>query len=177
MAVGCGVALRLKHRFSIDHSLRARVAREEWQRILRIYVVAVICLIGVLWLTRPEALFSLVMRRPQLWLLVMIAYPLISVFPQELIYRAFFFERYRPLFGRGNAMWLGSAVAFSFGHIVFHNMPAVALTLIGGWLFAQTYARTNSLRAVLAEHALYGWAIFTVGYGEFFFDGTMRLFR
>jgi len=74
-------------------------------------------------------------------------------------------------------MIIANAVAFSVGHVVFHNWPAVALTLLGGWLFANTYERTSSLRLVAVEHALYGCAVFTIGYGAFFFEGTLRLFR
>ena len=74
-------------------------------------------------------------------------------------------------------MIMASAAVFGFGHIVFRNWPAVALTFAGGWLFATTYRRTSSLVLVSAEHALYGCAIFTIGYGQYFFDRYLWLFR
>jgi membrane protease YdiL (CAAX protease family) len=107
----------------------------------------------------------------------MFAYPLVSVLPQELAYRVYFFQRYAPLFGSKSGMIAASAIVFGFGHIVFHNWPAVVLTLLGGLLFAKTYRRTSSLLLVSFEHALYGWAVFTIGYGEFLVEGTLRLFR
>lgn len=73
-------------------------------------------------------------------------------------------------------VWV-AAVVFAFGHIVFGNWLAVVLTGIGGWLFGTTYRRTASLGLVAVEHALYGCAIFTIGYGQFFLDGTLRLLR
>jgi membrane protease YdiL (CAAX protease family) len=74
-------------------------------------------------------------------------------------------------------MIAASATAFGFGHIIFHNWTAVALTLPGGLLFGKTYRRTSSLLAVSVEHALYGCAVFTIGYGKFLYEGTLSLFR
>jgi len=36
----------------------------------------------------PEFLFSLVRRQPLFWALIMLLYPLVSVCPQEFLYRA-----------------------------------------------------------------------------------------
>jgi len=177
MAVGCGFALRWRHKISLRDLIRPPVPAREWRRVLILYAIAVPGLVALLWLINPAALFSLMRDPTKIWLLVMVAYPIVSVFPQELIYRAFFFERYRPLFGSGLGMVISTALLFAFGHIVFHNWPAVVLTGFGGWLFATTYRRTSSLLLVSVEHALYGCAIFTIGDGHYFFDGTMRLFR
>jgi membrane protease YdiL (CAAX protease family) len=177
MAGGCGLVLHWRYKTAMRDLLRTRVPGLEWRRIVIIYAVAIPCLIWLLWAMKPAALFSLICRHPAIWLLVMFAYPVISVLPQELIYRAFFFERYRPLFGRSVGMVAANAVTFSIGHVLFHNWPAVILTLFGGCLFARTYQRTSSLLLVSVEHALYGCAVFTIGYGEFFFEGTLRLFR
>jgi uncharacterized protein len=176
-AAGCWLALNQRYDIRVRDRWHGNSRNIGWSKMLLIYFVAIAALIGALVLFRPEALFALIHNHLRIWVLVMFAYPLLSVFPQELIYRAFFFERYRPLFGSGGAMVFASATVFSFAHIVFHNWPAVVLTFIGGWLFARTYQRTASLLAVCIEHTLYGCAIFTVGYGEFFFEGTLKLFR
>jgi hypothetical protein len=47
------------------------------------------------------------------------------------------------------------------------------LTLIGGWFFAETYARTRSMRLVWLEHALYGCLVFTIGLGDYFYHGNV----
>jgi len=177
MAALCWLALNRLHQIAVMDLLKTRVAPGEWRRILSVNVAAIPVLIILLWLLRPAALFGLVLGHPKIWLLVMFAYPILSVFPQELIYRAFLFKRYHPLFGHGFGMIVASAAAFGFGHIVFHNWPAVALTFIGGLLFARTYQRTSSLIAVAAEHALYGCTVFTIGYGAYFYEGTLRLLR
>jgi uncharacterized protein len=128
----------------------------------------------VAWLL-PGRLWALLRYRPLLWAAVMVLYPLLSVYPQELIFRAFFFRRYAPLFGNGWAMVLMSAAAFSYAHLVFRNPIALGLTFLGGLLFAWRYRQTRSLLVTSLEHALYGQLIFTVGLGEFFYHGTIRL--
>jgi len=132
---------------------------------------ALIVAAGVYFLA-PRLLFNFVLRAPAFWALVMVLYPVLSVYPQGIIYRAFFFERYRGLFP-GPAMLIAvSAVAFSFAHIIFRNPIAVGFTLIGGVLFAWRYAETGSLFTSSFEHALYGSWMFTIGLGEYFYKGA-----
>jgi membrane protease YdiL (CAAX protease family) len=177
MTAGCWLALKWQHKVSVRSLLRPRAPGREWRRILVLYALALPGLTGLLWLVNPAVMFYLPRQHTGWWALIMFAYPVLSVFPQELIYRAFLFERYRPLFGSGRGMIAASALGFGFGHIVFHNWMAVALTFVGGWLFATTYQRTSSLTLVSVEHALYGCAIFTIGYGQYFFDRLLWLFR
>lgn len=121
---------------------------------------------------RPQLLFNFVRRAPLFWGVVMLLYPLLSVYPQGVIYRAFFFHRYRALFPGKLLLILASAVAFAFVHIVFRNPLAVAFTFIGGLLFAWRYQETGSLFTSSLEHALYGCLMFTIGLGEYFYKGA-----
>lgn len=121
------------------------------------------------WLAAPKLLFSLVKMAPGLWLLVMILYPVFSVYPQELMYRAYFFHRFKPLFGGGAGMVVASAALFGFVHIIFGNWISIALTAIGGFLFAMTYRRSGSLLLACLEHAIFGDFIFTIGIGRYFY--------
>ena len=118
-----------------------------------------------------DILFSLVRRNTGLWLAIMIGYPVASVYPQEIIFRAFFFHRYRPVFRERWMIVAASAAAFAWVHIIFGNPLAVALTLPGGVIFAYRYLKTESTLVVSAEHALYGCLIFTVGIGGYFYAG------
>jgi uncharacterized protein len=120
----------------------------------------------------PQLLFSFVKRAPGFWALVMLLYPLLSVYPQELLYRAFFFHRYQPLFGSGSTMLVASACAFGFVHIIFGNWLAVLLCIIGGFLFSLTYQHSGSLLLTCIDHALFGNFIFTIGLGQFFYHGS-----
>jgi hypothetical protein len=125
----------------------------------------------------PQLEFGLVRERPWLWAAVMVLYPVLSVYPQGVLYRAFLMERYLPLFpanaaGRW-ALILVSAAGFGFLHIIFRNWLAVGLTFAGGLLFAWRYAETGSLATSSLEHALYGCWLFTVGVGQYFYHGAV----
>jgi len=134
-----------------------------------------VCIVGLgiaVYFLAPQFLFSLIRRSPQLWALIFLLYPLLSVYPQELLYRAFFFHRYLLLFGRGWGMLLASALAFGFVHIIFRNWLAVGLCVIGGFLFSLTYQTSGSLLLACLDHVIFGNFIFTIGLGQFFYHGS-----
>ncbi|MGE3770334.1 MAG: CPBP family intramembrane glutamic endopeptidase [Bdellovibrionales bacterium] len=121
----------------------------------------------------PERLFSFPINRPQIWLLVMALYPILSALPQELVYRGFFFQRYGNIASPRLLMTL-SAIAYGLTHLMMNNPVAPILSIFGGLLFAQSYARHKSLLWVTIEHAAYGCMIFTTGLGYFFYIGNWR---
>ena len=128
--------------------------------------------LAAIWFYSPPMLFDLPRQQTVLWLAVIVGYPVFSVYPQELVFRAFLLRRYAPLFRTPRRLAAASAAAFGFAHILFGNVLAVALTLVGGWLFARRYQRTRSLLTVCVEHAGYGLLIFTIGLGRYFYHGT-----
>lgn len=156
--------------FSWAEEARRIAPRAEWRRVLVVAAVGVLALAGAAWLLAPSP-FDLPLDKTGLWLAVLVLYPIFSVIPQEVIYRTFLVHRYGALFGVSTPYL--SAFVFSLAHLLFWNWIAVAFTLIGGALFAWTYARTQSLRLVVVEHALYGQAVFTVGLGRYFYGGTL----
>jgi membrane protease YdiL (CAAX protease family) len=134
-----------------------------------------VCLVGLglaVYLLAPHLLFSLIRHSPRLWALIFILYPLVSVYPQELVYRAYFFHRYQALFGNGWGMVIASGVAFGFVHIIFRNWLAVGLCLIGGLLFSLTYQMSGPLPLACLDHAIFGNFLFTIGLGKFFYHGA-----
>lgn len=141
-------------------------------QILLMFAVVAVLVAASVYFFAPQRLFNFVRRAPAFWALVMCLYPVLSVYPQGIIYRAFFFERYRALFPNSAMLIVMSAVAFSFAHIIFRNPIAVSFTLVGGLLFAWRYAATGSLFTSAFEHALYGCWMFTIGLGEYFYKGA-----
>ncbi|HET7105568.1 MAG TPA: CPBP family intramembrane glutamic endopeptidase [Candidatus Acidoferrum sp.] len=134
-----------------------------------------ICLVGLgiaVYLVAPRLLFSLIRSSPRVWAVIFVLYPVVSVCPQELLYRAFFFHRYESLFGRGWGMIIASAVAFGFVHIIFRNWLAVGLCVIGGLLFSVTYQTSGSFLLACLDHAIFGNFVFTIGLGRFFYHGA-----
>ena len=110
----------------------------------------------------------------RLWIFVMIFYPLASVYPQEIIYRVFFFHRYKTLYrSRVQIIW-ASGICFGLAHLFFLNVPAILLGTLGGLMFSYTYAKSNSVILSSLEHALWGDLIFTVGLGIYFYSGAIQ---
>lgn len=117
-----------------------------------------------------EHLFEMPRTRPLAWLLVMVLYPPISAYSQEIMFRTLFFHRYGALLRRPAARVLASGLLFGWAHIVVHNLSAIFLAAIGGLLFAATYERRRSTLLVSIEHGLYGNFIFTIGLGGLFYN-------
>ena len=141
-------------------------------QVLFLFGMTALLIGAAVYFCAPQMLFNFVKRAPVFWMLVMVLYPVLSVYPQGVIYRAFFFERYRTLFPNSVLLIVASSVAFSFAHIIFRNPIAVLFTLIGGLLFSWRYAETGSLFTSSFEHALYGCWMFTVGLGQYFYKGA-----
>jgi uncharacterized protein len=140
-------------------------------QILILFVSMALLTVLAVWWFSPEKLFSFPRRTPAFWALVMLLYPVLSVYPQTLVYRVFICHRYRTLFASPFGLILASAVAFAFVHIIFRNPIAVTFTFVGGMLFAWRNLETGSALTSAFEHSLYGCLMFTVGLGQYFYRG------
>ncbi len=190
----CLVWLLLDRRFAKRQLWNWRGARAQLRPIITVALPMLVMLMLLTWQLSPGSwlhdtldafdatrwmiwpgshLFSLPRERPELWLTIMVLYPLVSVWPQEVLYRAFFFHRYACFLRSPWARVLGSALAFGFMHVLFLNAVAPLLTLFGGLLFAWTYERSRSVLACSIEHSIYGCWVFTVGLGAYFYGGTI----
>lgn len=119
-----------------------------------------------MWFVDKSNLFVVILNKPLLWMAILFIYSLFSVYPQELIYRTFFFQRYRNLFKSEALFIVVNAALFSLAHIFFRNGLVMILTFVGGILFALTFKKTKSTLIVSIEHAIYGCWLFTVGMGS-----------
>ena len=148
---------------------------KHWRHVsgvaLRGLIIAALALAAVL-LLQPRELFNFPRRHPGFWLLVMLLYPIVSVYPQGIIYRGLFFHRYARLFPSRLTRIVAAAAVFSLGHLMFLSPWTLAFTFLGGLLFARTYVKTESLLVASLEHALCGDIMFTVGLGFLFYHGA-----
>ncbi len=151
-----------------------RIPRAELLRVLKRFVLCATLLFAVTYALNPELLFNFMRGNPKFWLIVMLAYPLLSVVPQEIIFRRYLFARYEKLLSPA-AILLLSGLGFGFAHIAFNNWVAPILCAVGGLMFARTYQRTHSLALVSLEHALYGDFLFTLGLGRYFYHGAIAV--
>jgi len=137
---------------------------------LAIRIPAIVTLIFLFsWLAYPADFLSTPQMHPKAWLLILIFYPLVSALPQEFLYRRFYFWRYRDMFSTSVLLLASNVLLFAFMHIIYDNMVAVCLSLLGGGVFALSYRLTGRLLPVWMEHSIYGLAVFTSGLGQFFY--------
>jgi len=137
-----------------------------WQRTFIKFLAIVVVTTVYVYLVDAKNLLIVIKSKPLLWVSILFIYSVFSVYPQELVYRTFFFQRYESLF-RSNVLFvLVNAALFSLAHIFFRNILVTILTFVGGVLFALTFKKTKSTLLVSIEHALYGCWLFTVGMGE-----------
>jgi len=175
VAFYCYWVLRRDPAFVLSRLWNAAAIGPNLLSVLTIFVVLGGLIVLGVRLFAPELLFGMVRQRPLLWAAVMVLYPVLSVYPQGIIYRAFLMHRYAGLIGSDVAMIVVSAAAFGFLHIIFRNPLAVGMTFFGGLLFAWRYQASQSLALSAVEHALYGCLLFTVGLGQYFYHGSVKL--
>ena len=135
------------------------------QTFQKLFLISIITILFV-WFTDKSALFTVVLTKPLLWLIILLVYTVFSVYPQELIFRTFYFQRYENLFKNKYVFVFINAILFSLAHIFFKNTLVLLITFLGGILFALTFSKTRSTLLVSIEHAVYGCWLFTVGMGS-----------
>jgi hypothetical protein len=137
-----------------------------WKRMLVTGIVVISVTTTYVLYKDASALFFVPKNHPLLFIGILFVYSLLSVWPQEVIYRTFFFRRYESLFRSKSLFIFVNAVLFSLAHLFFKNTLVLILTFFGGLLFASTFLKFRSTTMVSIEHALYGNWLFTVGMGQ-----------
>ena len=149
-----------KNEFKFDQGLN--------QVFYKAFVIAVLILLFS-YIFDKEKFLNLPTSHFFLWLLILILYPIFSAFPQEIIYRKFFFQRYGKLFKNKKILIITNAFLFSFAHIIYLNPIVIIFTFLGGLLMAISYSQHQSLFKVSIEHGLYGNIVFSSGLGNYFY--------
>ena len=141
-----------------------------WMKFFRETLIKLVAIafitVAFVFFSDKGSLFKVVLNKPILWLILLFVYSAFSVYPQELIFRTFYFQRYENLFQNKKVFIFINAIVFSLAHLFFRNTLVIVLTFLGGLLFAFTYKKTKSTLLVTIEHAIYGCWLFTVGMGE-----------
>lgn len=147
--------------------------RERIRGPLLHFIVGAAVLTAIIVIAAPDLLFSFVRESPLTWMLVMVLYPCGSVYPQEIIFRAYPVYRYRRIFSTDTSMIAATAIGFTMAHLLFAHWISLTLSFAGGVLFVRTYLRTESVLQASVEHALWGLYIFTIGLGAYFYGGAI----
>ena len=158
------VILYFDKSFSFN-SLRKKV---DWKFIIIFSLIFFSLSFFYVILVDKDLLFIFPKTNFELWLLVILIYPFLSVIPQEIVYRVFFFQRYFPNERSFYFLTLLNMIVFSYGHIVFNNVHAILITAIVSPIFTYAYLKKSFFTCIVL-HALGGQIIFTLGLGKYFF--------
>ena len=152
-----------------EFNLKSLLHKIYWKQVLILNIIFAVNIYLYTFIFYPELLFSLPKKNLALLIMIIIFYPVVSVAPQELIYRVFFCQRYKKILGHnyGNIILINTFV-FAFGHIIFLNLTALIFTAIASPIFLIVYLR-YSFATCLFLHALSGLLVFIFGLGKFFF--------
>tara|TARA_B100001939_G_C16462086_1_gene413462 strand:- start:5 stop:418 length:414 start_codon:yes stop_codon:yes gene_type:complete len=107
-------------------------------------------------------------ENPSTFLLVIFLYPFLSVVPQEIIFRKYFFFKFNDIMPRNYLIFINGLV-FSLAHVFFNNYVAIIFTFFGGIYLSWSYLKSESLTLVIYEHTLFGIFIFASGLGRYFY--------
>jgi len=170
LIVGITVHLFLHYdpSFNKNNLYNWKSGRREIGRIILLFIPLAALMVILIWQIDKTKLFYLPTTSPLFLLMISIFYPVFSVVPQGLAYRALFFHRYGSLFPGNTLRIVISAILFSSGHILYKNALVLLLAFLAGLIFAYRYYKTKSLLISILEHSLYGVWLFTCGLGYFF---------
>lgn len=137
-----------------------------WKKIVVYFFLIAFSTTFLVWKFLPENFFVVVKKAPLFWIGLILFYCIFSVYPQELLYRLFFFKRYATITSSTSFLISINILIFPLAHLFFHSWLVLLITIIGGVLFSISYHKTKSLLVTFLEHSLYGSWLFTVGMGE-----------
>jgi membrane protease YdiL (CAAX protease family) len=172
-ALGCWLWLRRQADFDRQLLWNWSALRRNLLRRMAVFAPLALVAAGLCYWYAPHLFLLLPRDRTGIWLIIMVAYPVLSAYPQEIIYRAFFLQRYRTLFRNEFSLILVNALLFAMAHAFLGNWLAPALTFAGGILFCRTYLRSGSLALAALEHGLWGDLLFTLGVGYYLYAGSI----
>ncbi len=174
MAICCLIYLKKDENFDKKKLFNTKDIKTHLKRIFLSFIIPALLLSAITYFYLNSRFMAFPQELPVLWLVVMFLYPILAAYPQELIFRTFFFHRYKGLFSNTKIMIFVNAVCFGIAHSQYSNPVAPVLSGLGGILFAYRYLKSDSLLVVSLEHALWGNFLFTIGLGWYFYSGAIK---
>lgn len=95
-------------------------------------------------------------------------YLIFSVIPQEIIFRYYFFHRYKKIFLDKYVLVIVNSIIFSSFHIIYFNFEIILFTFVGSLFFSYNYIKYKSLTLVILEHFLFGQILIITGFFDQF---------
>ncbi|MCA1788254.1 MAG: CPBP family intramembrane metalloprotease, partial [Desulfobacteraceae bacterium] len=120
-----------------------------------------------------DRFFVFPIDRPNAVLTFVLMYPLLGALPQEIIFKGFFFHRYRSIFSGPVSLVVLNGLSFGLFHLWYANMIAPVLSVFAGIILGCRYVKTKSLIITSMEHSVLGIILYMIGLGWFFYSGSI----
>src|SRR5687768_14022719 len=130
--------------FDRGELLRIEALRTGWKSVLGRFIPLAAVLAVLFFVLQPAPPFAFPREHTLHWFFFSLFFPLVPAYPEELVFRVFFLNRYRGLFGYRPLRIFASALSFSLAHLHLANPWALSLSFAGGLLFAYTFERSRS---------------------------------
>ncbi len=174
IACGCYYHLRRHPEFDKGKLWRFRGTGRQLRNLLLTFLALAPVVAAFTYYQVESRFLAFPQNKPAFWLALLLVYPVIAAIPQEIVFRAFFFHRYRSIFPDQRVMIVMSALSFGLAHIFYNNWIAPVLSFFGGLLFGYRYLKSGSALVAGIEHGIWGDFLFTVGIGWYFYSGSIR---
>lgn len=151
-----------------DQKVFLRLDKDHLRKSVGRVIFITVLLVWFTWWIFPDLLLYYPREEFEDYLITFILYPFASVIPQELVYRVYFFHRYRKIVPEKYLLMLSNAIIFGLTHWIYGNWVAPIATFLVSWIFIFNYLKSKSLLNVSLEHYFYGLVMFTIGFGYYF---------
>ncbi|MGB0960170.1 MAG: lysostaphin resistance A-like protein [Halocynthiibacter sp.] len=172
LVTGVGLLLLWRTQGFTWAQLREGQVTAHWPAVLAIAGGTAVASFVVMFYSDQNGLFGLVRERPHIMVMIAVLYPLVSALPQELFFRALFFNRYRTLFPKRTHI-ATNATIFSLAHLMYWSGTVLVFTVLGGLIFAWAYEKKKSFLLAWVLHSVAGVVLFFFGMGAFFYSGNV----
>ncbi len=174
LALGCMIYIASSKEFELPILWNTRNFLSHIKQIL-ITLIGIGIAIGTLtYLFFGDRFLVFPINRPHAALTFVLLYPLLAALPQEIIFKCFFFHRYRSIFPGPLPLIFFNGLSFGLFHLWYGNFIAPILSIFAGMILAYRYLQTKSLLLVSIEHGLMGILLYVVGMGWFFYSGSIQ---
>ena len=104
-----------------------------------------------------------------------ILYLIFSITPQEIIFRFFFFLRYKDIFNFKHPYFvLFNSLIFAFLHVVYLDFYILFLCFLGSLLISYHYIKFQSTFLAIIEHFILAQSIMIMGFFKNFNSSVIK---
>lgn len=107
-------------------------------------------------------------------ILFSLIYLIFSVIPQEIIFRYYFFIRYKNVFKNKYILITTNSLVFSIFHVIYFDLKIIFITFIGSLIFSINYVKFNSLILVILQHFFFGQILFVLSFIDNFENSLIK---